>query len=318
MAKYYFADNLGQAQDLFDYAKCHLGDDRWLTHLFMIGAEERYQIQKCTTAFCKTEAVQTYKSLVKQRRRWFLGFITNEVCMLTDTRIWRRYPVLACVRFLQNTIRTTALLFFILVKALATTSKKTTDLPIQFIGVSLGLNWVMMIYFGLRINRLKTWLYPLIFIVNPFFTWFYMVYGILTAGQRTWGGPRADAAKAGAGTTPAQAAVKAKEDGDDLNVVLETFIPAGMVRTKSVPLHPPNIRKGTFASPNRLPNGWGDLEDFESSLRKPWLRSGEDSRGSFDGWVLNAISLPRRLDAMVAEEERIGMNRFDIAQRQKA
>lgn len=83
MAKYYFADKAEQCDDLFDYGKCHLGEDRWLTHLFMIGAKERYQIQLCTGAFCKTEAVQTYKSLLKQRRRWFLGFITNEVCMLT-------------------------------------------------------------------------------------------------------------------------------------------------------------------------------------------------------------------------------------------
>ncbi|EAA66164.1 hypothetical protein AN1046.2 [Aspergillus nidulans FGSC A4] len=73
MAKYYFADKAEQCEDLFDYGKCYLGEDRWLTHLFMIGARKRYQIQMCTTAFCKTEAVQTFNSLLKQRRRWFLG-----------------------------------------------------------------------------------------------------------------------------------------------------------------------------------------------------------------------------------------------------
>jgi chitin synthase len=65
MAKYYFADKAEQCDDLFDYGKCHLGEDRWLTHLFMIGAKERYQIQMNTGAFCKTEAVQTYQSLLK-------------------------------------------------------------------------------------------------------------------------------------------------------------------------------------------------------------------------------------------------------------
>src|SRR2546421_7081514 len=39
---------------------------------------------RSTSAFCKTEAVQTYRSLIKQRRRWFLGFITNEVCMRSE------------------------------------------------------------------------------------------------------------------------------------------------------------------------------------------------------------------------------------------
>lgn len=179
MAKYYFAPKAEQCDDLFDYGKCHLGEDRWLTHLFMIAAKERYQIQMCTSAFCKTEAVQTFKSLLKQRRRWFLGFITNEVCMLTDMRLWKRYPLLCIVRFMQNTIRTTALLFFIMVISILTTSNKIQNLPVGFIAVSLGLNYLLMLYFGAKIRRFKAWLYPIMFILNPFFNWIYMVYGIL-------------------------------------------------------------------------------------------------------------------------------------------
>ena len=102
MAKYYFADKAEQCDDLFDFGKCHLGEDRWLTHLFMIGAKQRYQIQMNTGAFCKTEAVQTFKSLLKQRRRWFLGFITNEACMLTDIRLWKRYPLLVLIRLVRT------------------------------------------------------------------------------------------------------------------------------------------------------------------------------------------------------------------------
>jgi chitin synthase len=175
MAKYYFADKAEQCDDLFDYGKCHLGEDRWLTHLFMIGAKEKYQIQMNTGAFCKTEAVQTYQSLLKQRRRWFLGFITNEVCMLTDVRLWRRYPILCLVRFAQNTIRTTALLFFIMVISIITTSQKIANLPVGFIAVSLGLNWILMLYFGAKLGRYKIMMYPLMFVINPFFNLAYMV-----------------------------------------------------------------------------------------------------------------------------------------------
>ncbi|KAK4100817.1 glycosyltransferase family 2 protein [Parathielavia hyrcaniae] len=230
MAKYYFADKAEQCEDLFDFAKSHLGEDRWLTHLFMIGAKKRYQIQMCTSAFCKTEAVQTMGSLIKQRRRWFLGFITNEVCMLTDWRLWKRYPILVLVRFMQNTIRTTALLFFVMVLALMTTSKTIDNLPVGFIAISLGLNWLMMIYFGAKLRRFKIWLYPLMFVLNPFFNWYYMVYGIFTAGQRTWGGPRADAAAADATTTAQEAIEQAEQTGDDLNIVPESFIPAAQER----------------------------------------------------------------------------------------
>jgi len=148
-----------------------------LTDSRLQSARERYQIQMNTGAFCKTEAVQTFKSLLKQRRRWFLGFITNEVCMLTDARLWRRYPLLLVIRLAQNTIRTTALLFFILVISLLTTSQKISNLPVGFIAVSLGLNWVLMIYFAAKLGRYKVMLYPLMFVVNPAFNWLYMVVG---------------------------------------------------------------------------------------------------------------------------------------------
>ncbi|KAH8659147.1 BcCHSVII, class VII chitin synthase [Tricladium varicosporioides] len=319
MAKYYFADKAEQCEDLFDYGKCHLGEDRWLTHLFMIGAKKRYQIQMCTSAFCKTEAVQTYRSLIKQRRRWFLGFITNEVCMLTDIRIWKRYPILAVVRFMQNTIRTTALLFFIMLVSIISTSKKVQDLPVGFIAISLGLNWVMMIYFGAKLKRFKIWLYPLMFIINPFFNWYYMVYGIFTAGQRTWGGPRADAGAADTTTTPQQAIEKAEHAGDDLNVVPETFKPAAeaqhnQVVRAGVPLQPPDRVEGRFTAAERLPGGW--YQQANDSMVSQAVGVGMSGgrlpihpRESFDSNYsaqtnMNSVYMPRRVESIMGEEDR--------------
>lgn len=317
MAKYYFADKAEQCDDLFDYGKCHLGEDRWLTHLFMIGAKEKYQIQLCTGAFCKTEAVQTYRSLLKQRRRWFLGFITNEVCMLTDIRLWRRYPLLCIVRFMQNTIRTTALLFFIMVLSIITTSNKIKNLPVGFIAVSLGLNWLLMLYFGARLRRFKIWLYPLMFVINPFFNWVYMVYGIFTAGQRTWGGPRADAGAADPHTTAQQAIEHAEATGDDLNIVPETFRPAAHAQEKgSVPLQPSDHLEGRFAPAERLPGGWYQ-QGNDSGLTLPNMlprnpnvpRIPLHPRDSFDSFLsnttgINSVYMPRRVESIMGDEDR--------------
>ncbi|KAH9880257.1 hypothetical protein IAQ61_000546 [Plenodomus lingam] len=318
MAKYYFADKAEQCDDLFDYGKCHLGEDRWLTHLFMIGAKERYQIQMNTGAFCKTEAVQTYRSLLKQRRRWFLGFITNEVCMLTDIRLWKRYPILLIVRFMQNTIRTTALLFFILVISLITTSQKVANLPVGFIAISLGLNWLLMLYFGAKLGRYKIMLYPLMFIVNPFFNWVYMVYGIFTAGQRTWGGPRADAGSADTNKTPQEAIEHAEATGDDLNVVPETFKAAAEAnkhRPAAIPLQPSDNIDGRFAPAERLPNGWYQ-QGNDSGLTLPNTMPRNPNvpniplhpRSSMDSFVSgtsanNSIYLPRRVESFMDPED---------------
>jgi len=328
IAKHYFANKTDQCEDLFDFARNHLGEDRWLTHLFMIGAKKRYQIQICTSAFCKTEAVKTYRSLVKQRRRWFLGFITNEVCMLTDWRLWKRYPILVLVRFMQNTIRTTALLFFIMILAIITTSRKVENLPVGFIAVSLGLNWLMMFYFGAKLRRFKIWLYPLMFILNPLFNWYYMVYGIFTAGQRTWGGPRADAATADVNTTAQKAIEIAGATGDYLNMVPETFILAAetnrdkhdgalVVGSKSG-VRPPDNIDGLLTARER--NAAGEYTHSESST--PATENGAShplggygqnrmasySTDSFDstmsGYLTNSVYVPWRVESLMGDEDR--------------
>ena len=315
MAKYYFADKAEQCDDIFDFGKCHLGEDRWLTHLFMIGAKGPYQIQMCSGAFCKTEAVQAFSSLLKQRRRWFLGFITNEVCMITDIRLWVRYPLLCLVRFMQNTIRTPALLFYVMVIALATTSKRVDDLPVGFIGISLGLNYLLMFYFGIQLKRYKAWLYPIMFILNPVFNWIYMMYGIFTAGQRTWGGPRADAAAADTHTTPEEAAEQAREQGDELNVNVNTFHNS-LVRRRSVPVRPPERIEGRFTPAEQLLDGFyvhteGDSIPDMQGLMAPRLHMPDAFRdslesvfsGSSDGDYSHPTMAPRNMESLMSEED---------------
>lgn len=332
MAKYYFSDKAEECDDIFDYAKCHLGEDRWLTHLFMIGAKQRYQIQMCTSAFCKTEAVQTYRSLVKQRRRWFLGFVTNEVCMLTDWRLWKRYPALILVRFLQDTIRTTALLFLIMVLALLTSTATVRNLPVGFIAVSLGLNWLLMLYFGAKLKRFKMWFYPLMFILNPLFNWYYMVYGILTAGSRTWGGPRADAAAANMHTTAREAAEQAEKQGDELNIVPESFKPAkearalanephrppaSVCRQRSV-VRPPNAIDGQFSGLGRAT----ELAAFNGrKLLCDGAVSNEPGRytvnnGSQSAHAAYEIALESRVGFFMGEEDKRKYTTAQLAQRQ--
>lgn len=317
MAKYYFADKAEQCDDLFDFGKCHLGEDRWLTHLFMVGAKERYQLQLCTSAFCKTEAVQSFRSLLKQRRRWFLGFITNEVCMLTDVRLWKQYPLLCLVRFMQHTIRTTALLFFIMVISLITTSNKIENLPVGFLAISLGLNYLLMFYFGAKLKRFKAWLYPLMFILNPFFNWLYMVYGIFTAGQRTWGGPRTDAAAADNHTSPEEAAEQARVLGDELNVDVNTFR-ALRNEEESVPIHPSEKVEGRFSAATQLPDGQyanynasgvtfvQPMSPLPGVPRIPIHPRYPSSESVFTSdSVANPISMPHSVESLVKEEEQI-------------
>lgn len=61
-----------------------------------------------------------------------------------------------------------------------------------------------------------------------------MVYAFFSAGQRGWGGPRADAGRADAVTSPQAAIEYAEATGDDLNIVPESFRPAIEARARSI------------------------------------------------------------------------------------
>lgn len=318
MSKEYFAERADNMEDLFDYGKCHLGEDRWLTHLFMVGAQQRYQIQMCTSAFCKTEAVETWKSLLKQRRRWFIGFITNEACMLTDWRLWKRYPLVCLLRLAQNTIRTTALLFVIMVFSVFSTEETIKQLPIGFIAISLGINWALMLYLGWKLRRYKIMLYPLMFLVNPVLNWVYMINGIMTAKKKTWGGPRADAAKADENTTPRQAIEQAELAEDDLNIDVSSFR-AAVERKKSVkgeqfkpmPILPEPRVEGRFAAAQRMDDGYYQLPNASgltlagpSDLQRPRVPCGHhrDSTDSMTTLDTDMYS-PRRIESFLPDED---------------
>ena len=253
--------------------------------------------------------------------------------MLADIRLWRRYPLLLLIRLAQNTIRTTALLFFIMVISIITTSQKIANLPVGFIAVSLGLNWVLMLYFGARLGRYKIMLYPLMFVLNPFFTWLYMVYGIFTAGQRTWGGPRADAGKADEKTTPGQAIEKAVAQGDELNVVPETFRPAlDAARYRmphQAPLMPSGHLEGKFKAAQEVAGGWfvqtndsgvlhpdmapRRVEEGPMYIRSPRRDTWNSSHSSSS--TANSLYTPRRVESIfgpgdaVAYHDRQGQQR---------
>jgi len=107
-----------------------------------------------------------------------------------------------------------------------------------------------------------------------------MVYGIFTAGQRTWGGPRADASTADQTTSPAAAIAHAEATGDDLNVVPESFRPA-VEAMLSAPVLLPRV---TLQPKSSLEGRLGDAEMGEGTAVN--LRSSDGSEG---------VELPERV-----------------------
>ncbi|ORX50400.1 hypothetical protein BCR36DRAFT_412422 [Piromyces finnis] len=194
--EYFKSSNFIKNMSIIDYARFHLGEDRYLTHLFMDSLPYPNAIGFCPTAVCKTEAPKRLSVLLKQRRRWILGTYANEIYMFTDPVLWKSRPLLMLLRFTHNCTRSISLLLYIfIISVIAGIFSKdgmVIETPIILIAIILPLitNWIYMIYFGLTLHRYKTLLYPVMYLVHPFFSWLCFVYTIFTFNKRTWGGPR--------------------------------------------------------------------------------------------------------------------------------
>jgi chitin synthase len=141
---------------------------------------------------------------------------------------------------------------------------------------------------------------------------------LTSEGQRTWGGPRADAGSADGTTTAQEAIEKADATGDDLNVVPETFKHAAeahnnqLVR-KAVPLQPPDRLEGKFAAAERLPGGWykqandsmvstGGLPGLSSG--RPHLHPRDSSDSNFSARTSNnSVYMPKRVESLMGLED---------------
>jgi len=177
-------------EDNTDYQRFYLGEDRYLTHLLM--EIEPWKLGFCEIARCKTDAPNTLISLLKQRRRWYLGHIANDTWMISSLKLWKTYPILCLFNLLNNTRNTSIyiyLLYFVLLL------NKDTDLYLWllFIILPIILNWIFIGLYALKIKRKMNFLfYIVILIFQPILSMMYMYYTIWTINQKSWGGARVE------------------------------------------------------------------------------------------------------------------------------
>lgn len=177
-------------KDTFEYQRYYLGEDRYLTHLLM--TKESWKIGFCEKARCKTVAPKTIDGLLKQRKRWFLGHISNDTWMLCSPKIWWRYPILTLCNFLNNS-RNSSIYIYLLYFALLFNKNINTIVWLMYIIVPVLLNWLFIIYYAYRLNRkMNILFYISIIICQPIFNMMYIYYTLYNFRKRSWGGVRVE------------------------------------------------------------------------------------------------------------------------------
>ncbi|KAL5040488.1 hypothetical protein RTP6_007488 [Batrachochytrium dendrobatidis] len=192
-AETYFSDL--KTENIFDFHRYHLGEDRYLTHLLMEQSRS-YSIGFCPSARAKTEAPNTWSSFLKQRRRWLLGAFSNEIYFLSDYRLWMRTPFLLLFKFYDFTARSASSFFIYVVVIQLCSGTNYNWLQLLILFGPVMINWLMLLVFALVLRRFKVfYMFPVMLIVTAWANFFVNVYSIWTWNVRSWGGPRASEIK---------------------------------------------------------------------------------------------------------------------------
>lgn len=188
----YFAQR--PATTPFSYARRSLGEDRYLTELLLQSDPKPHRIGFAVAARCQTTGCETLSSLMKQRRRWFLGTVSNEVSGLTTWKLWKTLPRLQLLQLMLS-VRNAPLFLYLAIAEIALGEHN------QLMWLSIGglaaiqiPIWITVTYVGITTGRgiLPALYFPLYAALLPLAGFAFEIYGIMTFRRRSWGGPRAD------------------------------------------------------------------------------------------------------------------------------
>ena len=184
---YFFDGN--KYTDNSDYQRFYLGEDRYLTHLLM--EVESWQLGFCESACCKTYAPDGILELLKQRKRWYLGHLSNDVWMLCSINLWKMYPLLSLFNLFNN-IRNVSIYIYLLYFAFLLNMVGTSVIHwFIFIILPTALNFIFIVLYTLKINRKMNIPFYLLFIIfQPIINMVYMYYTIFHINENSWGGVR--------------------------------------------------------------------------------------------------------------------------------
>ncbi|CAG7716911.1 unnamed protein product [Allacma fusca] len=191
-------EHLNRSQDFHRY---FLGEDRYLTWLLMRGAG-KHQISFACIAQCSTEAPDSFRKLLQQRRRWFLGGISNDIAMLECASMWWKYPGVMILKFHNYSFRGTDWLYWIFLLNLMVVRQGETEMAgkeffhdgyLYAVFTLTGLHLAGLFAIAVLLNKPRIIFSSiLIHFLCPIFNLIVTIYSLWTWKRRTWGGPRTD------------------------------------------------------------------------------------------------------------------------------
>ena len=174
-----------------DFQRNYLGEDRYLTHI-MHQEFPKYSMGFCPSARSKTDPPQSLFALVKQRRRWACGAISNEAYMLTDSVIGKKYPFLILYKFIimsvWRSLSFTQMTLTVMILRGLELKWDSISTYIFSMGIPLLISWAVVVSTSIAIGHYKViFIYPFSHIPQSIIAFLVDWNVVFTFNQRSWG-----------------------------------------------------------------------------------------------------------------------------------
>lgn len=181
----YVDDASDQTASLYEHWKHTFGDDRHLTQL-LAGRFGHWSTEIHTGTVSETQPALPLRSLLWQRRRWFLGTVATEAAALCKVEFWRSTPFLSAYRLCIKPVAVRDLQMTLLVLVILQLQLNGIAWILLTVTSSFLMDILVLLSFGAVRYRMNVFMYPFVLLLFPFISSASMIWASMRLSDRRW------------------------------------------------------------------------------------------------------------------------------------
>jgi cellulose synthase/poly-beta-1,6-N-acetylglucosamine synthase-like glycosyltransferase len=181
----YVDEASGQTASLYDHWKYSFGEDRNLT-LHLAGTFGHWSTDIHTGTVSETQPALLLRSLILQRRRWFLGTVATEAAALCKAGFWRSSPFLSAYRLCIKPVVVRDLQMILLVLAISQLQLEGFTWILLTVAAFFLMDILVFLSFGAVRRRMGVLMYPFVLLLFPFIQSASIIWALMSLWERRW------------------------------------------------------------------------------------------------------------------------------------
>ena len=175
----------GRTANVYEHWMHNFGDDRYLTQQ-LAGTFGHWSTDILTGTISETQPATSFRSLILQRRRWFLGTAATEAAALCRADLWRGSPLQSAYRLCIKPLAIRDFQMVLLVFANSYLRLEYGSWILPTVALFFLGDMTTLLSFGAVRGRLGVWMYPFVLLVFPFISSVSNFTALTSSWERRW------------------------------------------------------------------------------------------------------------------------------------